>query len=307
MGRVLITGSNGLVGQKLVELLSHSSNYSLILASKQSQAVFENDRLTYRQLDISERSAVRKIVDEFEPEVIVNAAAMTDVDRCETARELAWKSNVVGVENIVHSAKLVGARVIHLSTDYVFDGKNGPYDERARPNPLSYYGRTKLAGENILQTSGIPFTIVRTMVLYGIAYGAKMNFALWVLRSLSEGSRIRAVDDQIGNPTFADDLAHGLTKIIELERTGLYHIAGPDIVSRYEFALAIARAFDFDPKLISPEKTAAMKQPAPRPLKSGFITLKADTELGIKMSGMKQGIAIFKNQVKLNMKAHSHH
>ncbi len=307
MRRVLITGSNGLLGQKLVELLSHSTNYSLILTSKEAASIFQDDRFTYRQVDISDRSAVRKLIDEVEPEVVVNTAAITDVDRCETDRELAWRTNVVGVENIVHSAKLIGARIVHLSTDYVFDGKSGPYDERARPNPISYYGRTKLAGENILRTSEIPYTIVRTMVLYGVGYGVRMNFALWVLKELSEGSRIKVVDDQIGNPTLADDLAFAIAKIMELEKTGLYHIAGPDIVSRYEFARTLASTFNFDQRLISPEKTSSLKQAAPRPLKSGFITLKCETELGVKMSGVKQGLSIFKNQVTLNMKAQSYY
>jgi dTDP-4-dehydrorhamnose reductase len=307
MVRILITGSNGLLGQKLVEILSHSTNYSLILTSKQERSVFHDENLVYRELDVSDKTRVRKLIDELEPDVIVNTAAMTNVDKCETERELAWRSNVVSVENLIHSAKLVGARLIHLSTDYIFDGKSGPYDEFDRPNPISYYGRTKLAGENILRTSEIPYTIVRTMVLYGMGFGVKLNFALWVVKSLSEGSHIRVVDDQVGNPTLVDDLAYALSKIIELGRTGVYHIAGPDIVSRFDFAKSLASAFDYDTKLISPVKTSEMKQAAPRPLQSGFITLKAETDLGIKMSGVKQGLSIFKNQIILSIKEHSHH
>lgn len=306
MIRVLITGSNGLLGQKLVELLSRSTNYSLILTSRQERSVFHGGEINYRQLDVSDKVGVRKLIDEVEPEVIVNTAAMTNVDQCETERELAWRSNVVGVENLVHGAKLVGARLIHLSTDYVFDGKSGPYDEYDRPNPISYYGRTKLAGENILRTSEIPFTIVRTMILYGVGFGVKLNFALWVLKSLSEGTRIRVVEDQFGGPTLAEDLAYALSKVIELGRTGVYHVSGPDIINRYEFAKMLAGAFDFDVRLISPEKTSVMKQAAQRPLKSGFIILKAETDLGIKMSGVKQGLSIFKNQVALSIKEHSH-
>ena len=307
MIRVLITGSNGLLGQKLVEVLSRSTNYSLVLTSRQDRSVFREEELPYRQLDVADKVSVRKLVDEIEPDVIVNTAAMTNVDQCETEREQAWKSNVVSVENLVHSAKLVGARLVHLSTDYIFDGKNGPYDESDRPNPISYYGRTKLAAENILRTSEIPHTIVRTMVLYGMGYRVKLNFALWVLKSLSEGTHIRVVDDQVSSPTLVDDLAYALSKIIELGRTGVYHISGPDLISRFEFAKTLASVFGFDGKLITPEKTRDMKQPAPRPLKSGFITLKAETELGITMSGAKQGLLIFKNQITHNIKEHSHH
>lgn len=145
MKHVLITGSNGLLGQKIVEILSNSPNYAMMLTSKHEASVFQDERLQYRQLDISRKQDVSGIIEEFEPEIIVNTAAMTNVDQCETEREAAWRANVTGVENLIRSAKLVGARIIHLSTDYIFDGKNGPYSEVDRPNPLCYYGRTKLA------------------------------------------------------------------------------------------------------------------------------------------------------------------
>ena len=305
MKRILITGSNGLVGQKVVEILSRSTNYNLLLTSKQGQSVFSDETLPYRQLDVSDKQEVRKVVDEIEPDMIINTAAMTNVDKCETERDAAWRANVVTVENLAYSAKLVGAHIIHISTDYVFDGKAGPYDELDRPNPLSYYGRTKLASENILKTNGIPYTIVRAMVLYGIGFGVKMNFALWLLRELSEGRTVRVVDDQLGNPTLADDLAYALVKIIELDRTGLYHIAGPDLASRYEFARALADVFEFDQAMVTPIKTTSLKQPAHRPLKSGFITLKAETDLGIKMSGMRQGLTVLRNQLSVNLREYS--
>lgn len=302
MKRVLITGSNGLLGQKLVEILSNSPVYSMLLVSKQPTSVFHEEKLRYRQLDISRKQDVIHLVEEFEPHVIINAAAMTNVDKCEGEREAAWRANVSGVEHLVYAAKFVGARIIQLSTDYVFDGKHGPYSERDRPNPLSYYGRTKLASENLLQTSGVPATIVRTMVLYGIGFGVKLNFALWLLKNLNDGKPLRVVDDQIANPTLADDVAYAILKVVELERTGIYHVAGPDLVSRYDFALALARTFNFNKKLITPVKTSAMKQPAPRPLKSGFITLKAQTDLDLKISGIDHGLIVLKNQLNSNMK-----
>lgn len=302
MKRVLITGSNGLLGQKLVELLSNSPNYMMLLTSKQGASVFQDERLQYRQLDISQKQQLSAVVEEFEPEIIVNTAAMTNVDQCETEREAAWRANVTGVENLVRSAKLVGARIIQLSTDYIFDGKGGPYNEVDRPNPLSYYGRTKLASENVLQTSGIPAAILRTMVLYGIGFGIKLNFALWLLKNLSEDKPVRVVDDQIGNPTLADDLAYAILKIIELERTGVYNVAGPDLVSRHDFALALARVFNYNKKRIMAVKTSSMKQQAARPLRSGFITLKAQTDLGVRLSGVEQGLHILKNQLNTNLK-----
>ena len=305
MKRVLITGSNGLLGQKLVELLSRSNNYNLLLTSKQKTSVFQEEMLPYRQLDATDRHEVRSVLDEIEPEVIINTAAMTNVDQCETDREAAWRANVVSVENLLQPSKLVGAHLIHISTDYVFDGKSGPYNELDRPNPLSYYGRTKLASENIIRTSGVSYTIIRTMILYGAGYNVKSNFALWVLKNLIEGKPVRVVDDQMGNPTLADDLAFAIVKIIELGRSGLYHISGADLVSRYDFALALAEVFETNKKLVSPVKTVSLKQPAARPMKSGFITLKAQTDLDIKMSGMYHGLTVLKNQLNAHVKQHA--
>jgi dTDP-4-dehydrorhamnose reductase len=300
--RILITGSNGLLGQKLVELLSNSSNYSLLLVSRQESSVFDSPSLPYRQLDLSRRQDVQGVVDEFEPEVIINTAAMTNVDQCELEREHAWRTNVTGVEHLVQAARLAGSRIVHISTDYVFDGRSGPYGELDRPNPLSYYGRTKLASENVLRLSGVPSTVIRTMILYGVGYGVKLNFALWLLKNLSESKPVKVVDDQIGNPTLVDDLAFAVLKAVELGRTGLYHVAGNDLMSRYDFAMAIARIFNLNKKLISPIKTSALKQPAQRPLRSGFITLKAQTDLDARMSGIDQGVLIMKNQIHTDMK-----
>jgi len=295
--RVLITGSNGLLGQQLVDLFVRCGDYNLILASRQERSVFTEDTLPYVQLDITRRQDVRNIIEEFEPEFIINAASGTEVDRCETEREIAWRTNVGGVENILSAAKLTGSTLVQLSTDYIFDGKNGPYDEYARPNPLNYYGRTKLAGENLISSAGIPAVIVRTMILYGLGAKVKPNFGLWLLKNFIDEKPMRIVDDQIGNPTLVDDLAYAILQLIERNRTGIYHIAGPDLMSRYDFALAFADVFGFNRKLITPVKTTALKQAAARPLKSGFITLKAETDLGVKMSGVERGLAIFKNQV----------
>jgi len=304
MKRILITGSNGLLGQKIVEIFSRS-NYPMMLISLEEHSVFDEDSIPYRKVDTTHRQDVRKVIDEFEPDVIIHTAAITNVDQCETERGLAWQVNVGSVENMVFAAKLVGAHVIHISTDYVYDGKKGPYSELDRPNPISYYGRTKLASENVLLTSGLPTTIVRTMVLYGLGHDIKLNFALWLLKNLQEGKQVKVVDDQIGNPTLADDLAFGILKTTELEREGIYNIAGPDLVSRYDFAVVLARIFNLNKKLITPIKTDAIKQPAPRPLKSGLITLKSQVDLDLKMSGIDQGLTILKNQI--NSKARREH
>jgi dTDP-4-dehydrorhamnose reductase len=138
------------------------------------------------------------------------------------------------------------------------------------------------------------------MVLYGFAPAVKANFVLWLLQSLEEGTRVRVVDDQMGNPTFVDDLAYGLLRTVELGRTGVYHLAGREIVSRYAFALHVARAFGHDAGLISPIKTASLRQPAPRPLNSGLVTLKAEVELGYKPLSIDESLAVLRNQLSRN-------
>jgi dTDP-4-dehydrorhamnose reductase len=300
--RILVIGSNGLLGQKLCEIIVRGGAYHLAIASKAERPLRHVVGAHYLSVDITNKKDVKNAVAACAPDVIINAAAMTNVDLCETERERCWKVNVEGVENIIEAAKKDDTMVIHISTDYVFDGKAGPYTEDDRPNPLSYYGKSKLASENALRSSGIPYLIARTMVLYGYAPGVKPNFALWLIENLDKGRQVSVVDDQFGNPTLVDDLAYGLIQGFEMGRTGIYHLAGRDIISRYEFALKLAKVFNLDPSLITPVKTAALKQPAPRPLRSGLVTLKAEVELGYRPSTVDQGLIILKTQLNRTLR-----
>ncbi len=300
--RILVIGSNGLLGQKLCETIVRGGAYELSIASREGQPVRPVVGAQYLKCDVTSKKEVKSAVSASEPHVIINAAAMTNVDLCENEREQCWKINVEGVENIIEAAKRKATKIIHISTDYVFDGKAGPYVEDDRPNPLSYYGKSKLASENALRTSGLPFIIARTMVLYGFAPGTKQNFVLWLIQNLEGKKPVRIVDDQLGNPTLVDDLAYGLIQGFELERTGIYHLAGRDVISRYQFALNAAKVFELDASLITPVKTSEFQQPAPRPLNSGLVTLKAEVELGYKPSTTEQGLRILKAQLNKTMR-----
>ncbi len=302
VARVLVVGSNGLLGQKVADLLVRGSPSTVFLASLENKPFVPVETAEYAQVDITQRKDVRDLVGSVEPDVIVNCAAMTNVDACERERELAWRINVNAVEHLIEAARRTNAKIVHVSSDYIFDGKLGPYAEDDRPEPLSYYGKTKLASENALRTSGLEHIIARTMVLYGYSPGVKPNFALWLIESLEKKSPVRVVDDQVGNPTLVDDLAYGLVRAIELGRSGIYNIAGRDIVSRYDFARTLAKVFGFDPGLISAVKTAQLRQPAPRPLKSGLITLKAEVELGFRPSTVEEGLRVLKGQLSRAMK-----
>jgi dTDP-4-dehydrorhamnose reductase len=295
--KIILLGSNGLLGQKLAELLLRGSPHLVILSSVEDAPVVQYQSVEYVRIDITSKKDVRQAVMKYEPDVLVNCAAMTNVDVCESERELAWKINVTGVEHLIDAAKVHGSAIVHVSTDYIFDGRAGPYTEEDRPNPLSYYGKSKLASENALRASGVQFLIARTMVLYGYAPAVKPNFVLWLVQSLEKGTSVRIVDDQMGNPTFVDDLAYGLLRAIELGKTGIFNLAGREIVSRYNFALSVAKLFGLDASLISPIKTSQLQQPAPRPMKSGLVTLKAEVELGYKPLSIEESLLVLKNQL----------
>ena len=295
--RVLLIGANGMLGLRIVEFFSRKQNIQLLCCSVEEQPFFEN--ADYISCDISKRDEIKKVIFDFYPDVIINAAAYTNVDKSESERELAWKINVKGVEYLAESARIIDAHLIHISSDYVFDGKSGPYNENEKPNPLGYYGRTKLASENALRISGSINTIIRTNVLYGIASKSRPDFVRWVVQSLRENKEIRIVIDQINNPTFIDDLVQAINKIIDFNKTGIFNIGGKIFLSRYDFTLMIADYFNLDRSLILPITTEELHQPAKRPLKSGLIILKAETEIGYKPSTIIESLAIMKKELSL--------
>lgn len=295
--RILITGANGMLGQRAVQFYSSRENIELLATSVEEKAVF--NAVEYIQVDIKDRDIIKKVIYDYCPDFIVHTAAFTNVDLSEKLREDAWKINVKGVEYIAEAARTIDAHIIHISTDYIFDGKNGPYDENAIPDPVGYYGRTKLASENTLRISGTFFTILRTNVLYGIAQNSRPDFVRWVINSLSKNENIRIVKDQINNPTFIDDLVQGINKIIEFRKTGVYNIGGKEFLSRFDFTLRIAEYFNLDKKLILPITTDELKQPARRPLKSGLLILKAETELGYKPHTISESLAAIKKELDL--------
>lgn len=295
--RILIIGANGMLGQRAVEFYLALNDIELLATSVEDKFVF--DGIEYIQSDISNRNEIKKIVYDFCPDFIINAAAFTNVDLCETQRELAWKINVKGVEYLAEAARVLDSHLIHISTDYIFDGKNGPYSEIDIPNPLGYYARTKLASENVLKISGSKYSILRTNVLYGTAKFSRPDFVKWVVDSLRANKKIRIVDDQINNPTFIDDLVEGINKVIETGKEGIYNIGGSEFLSRYDFTLKIADFFNLNKDLITKIKTEELNQPARRPLKSGLITIKAQSEIGYKPQTIIQSLELMKTELGL--------
>ncbi len=298
MKKILITGGNGLLGQTVTRLLSQETNHDVLVTGREQHSVFDKLPVRYSRLDVTDKKQLRDCIQEYRPATIVHTAANTNVDGCEGDREKAQLLNVKAVEYLAESARINGAHIIHISSDYVFDGERAPLDESASPKPVNYYGRTKLASENVLRGAGIRFTIIRSMILYGYGIDVKSNFALWVLNNLSKNKKINVVVDQYGQPTFVDDLGYGIIKIIDLDRTGLYHMTGSEVTSRYDFAVAVAETFKLNKSLIQPISSDEFRQAAPRPRYSEFVTQKARMELGIRLSNVREGLSILKKQME---------
>ncbi len=290
--RILITGANGMLGQRTTAFYSRQQNIELLPTSVEPNSYDGFDE--YKQCDITNRTEFKKLIFDFCPDFIIHTAAFTNVDLSESERETAWRTNVKAVEYISEVARVIDAHIIHISTDYIFDGKNGPYSEKAKPNPIGYYGRTKLASENVLKLSGAIFTVLRTNVLYGVAENSRQDFVRWVVDSLSNNKKINIVTDQINNPTFLEDIVQAISKIIEFRKPGIFNIGGQEFLSRYEFTQRIADYFKLDKDLVKPILTDELKQPARRPLNSGLIILKAESELGYKPHSIEESFSVMK-------------
>lgn len=282
--RVLITGANGLLGQELVSQMSGYPEYDVLATARNPDPRFRGSSCGYTMLDVTEPGDVRDLFQNFTPTVVINCAAMTNVDQCESERDACWRTNVEAVENLARHCQQVGARLIQVSTDFVFDGEDGPYRESDRPNPVNFYAKSKLAAENAVRGSGVEnWAVARTVLVYGTGNDLnRSNIALWVLDSLSNGKEINVVTDQWRSPTYVPDLASGIERIVRFDKRGTYHLSGREFMSIYDFARKIAEVFDLDASLIKPTDGSQFTQPAVRPPRTGFIILKAETELGYK-------------------------
>ncbi|MCF8412387.1 MAG: dTDP-4-dehydrorhamnose reductase [Melioribacteraceae bacterium] len=290
--RVLIIGSNGMLGQRLVEFFLKRPEFELFCASFEDESFIQN--VDYTKIDIGIKSEVKSLLNSFFPDFIINSAAFTNVDKNETDKESAWRINVTSVEYLAKYALALDAHLIHFSTDYIFDGAKGPYKEGDTPNPVSYYGRSKLASENAIKTTFDNYTIFRINVLYGPALYGKLDFVRWVVDKLSKNEPIRIVDDQFNNPSFTEDIAEAVFSSIENNISGIFNIGGKELLNRYEFTKRIADYFDLDKTLITPIKSDELEWLAVRPLNSGLLNHKAESELDYKPHSLEETFGIIK-------------
>ena len=269
MKTLLITGAYGQLGDACVKFLKNNYNITLSGVSPSDGGV---------HLDIRSKSSIKKVLSDIDPDVILNLAALTDVDGCELDPQQAKDINVSGVKNLCRG---FSGHFIQISTDYVFDGESGPYSEEYQPNPKSVYGKTKLSADNWLLDNYSKSTIIRTNILYSYTKRTKASFLKWVVDSLNDNQNIKVVNDQWNNPTWTESLSSVIYKIIDNQAFDLYHYGDRDILNRFDFSILISKVFNLDSSLIMPISSDELNQIAPRPRKSGLITKKIESELGI--------------------------
>lgn len=302
---ILITGSNGLLGQKLIYNLldrnKKSNDWNIIATSKGENRIREKNGYTYLSMDIADKADVENVFGKYLPDVVINTAAMTNVDACESDRDGAKAMNADSVQYMVDALTKLkpDCHFIHLSTDFIFDGENGPYKEEDVPNPLSWYAETKLQGEKIVEASKLKWAILRTIIVYGIVDNmSRSNIVLWAKDALTKGQKINIVDDQFRSPTLAEDLAEGCVLCAEKGATGIFHVSGKDVMSVLELVYRVADFWKLDKSLVTPVKSETIKQPAKRPPRTGFVIDKAKRVLGYNPHSFEEGLAVLDAQLQ---------
>jgi len=293
--RIFITGGTGLLGKYLID--TRKADLEVLSCYIGSYDMMSTEGCLYIQADIRDLEGMKAIFDEFRPEAVIHTAGIANVDYCENHYEEAYSSNVLGTENIIELCRVNRSSLVYISTNAVFDGENAPYGEEAPVNPLNRYGKLKVVCEGLVTASGLQTAVVRPILMYGWHHDQeRSNQVTWLLEKLERREEVTMVDDVYENPLFAGSCALSIWKVIENDYTGLFHIAGRDIVNRYELALAVADAFNLDRSLIRAVKSDFFSSIAPRPKNTSFLTKKMENELGVSPLGLMEGLRIMKSQ-----------
>jgi dTDP-4-dehydrorhamnose reductase len=307
---ILITGSNGLLGQKLVyNLLSSqddTKDIQIVATSRGENRLKEQKGYQYCSLDITDESEVLRLFGRIMPDVVIHTAAMTNVDACETDKENCKKNNVDAVAYIVNTLEKLSKHhpgynphLVHVSTDFIFDGLNGPYDEQAEANPVSYYGWSKNEAEKIVMNSSLDWAIARTIIVYGLVDNmSRSNLVLWAVNALSKNESINVVNDQFRSPTLAEDLAEGCLLIAQKRAKGVFNISGEGVHSILDLVYQVADVWNLPKENIRPISSESLNQPAKRPPRTGFILDKAKQQLGYRPKNFKEGLMFLKQQLE---------
>jgi dTDP-4-dehydrorhamnose reductase len=296
MRKILLTGAKGFVGQSLARQIKLLPEFELLATSASDRYISGLEPVHHMQMEITSPKQVETVFKVFKPDVVIHCAALAQVDPCELDPDLCDRVNIGGTRLVAKNAEEAGAKFIYLSTDFVFDGMNGPYSEDDQPNPVNVYGWSKMQGEFITRSLKVPWAIVRTILVYGITpVMNRSNLVTWVRDSLISLKPIRVADDQFRMPTLVDDLADGIIRIIEKNKTGIYHLCGPEMKSVHDFAVQTARFFNLDESMISPVHSDSLNQPGQRPMSTGFVLDKAIEELDYCPRNLDQGLSVVRN------------
>jgi len=290
MKKVLVTGSNGFIGQEIMHQSLADFKVELFALSRGKDRSSIKEGYTYISADICDETEMEKVINEYRPDCVIHTVAMANVDVCEEDIKLCEKINVQSVKELVLLAEKYNFHLIYLSTDFIFDGENGPYKETDLPNPLNVYGNSKLKAEEIIQSSTCKWSIVRTILVYGAPREkGRSNFILWVKDSLEANKQINVVTDHVRMPTFVNDVALACLRIADKEVLGVFHISSEELFSVFELAQQVAEFWHLDSTLIKPVLSTTLSSSAARPSYTGFIIDKAKAKLNFKPHTIKEG------------------
>ncbi len=297
----LITGANGLLGQKLIGLLAPraaAGELRVVASSRGANKLHDvYPDVPFVTMDVTDPRHVRAVLGELAPTNVIHTAAMTNVDACETDRAACWLQNTTSVEILAAECAALDAHLTHVSTDFIFDGEAGPYDEEAEARPVNYYGESKLAAEQAVRAAGGRWAIVRTVLVYGTAHDyGRSNIVLWVRDSLRAGKSLKVVDDQWRTPSLAEDLADGCLRIAERNAPGVFNISSDELLTPYQMATQVADYFGLDQALLERVTASTFTQPARRPPRTGLVITKARRELGYQPRTFQEGIRLVDEQ-----------
>lgn len=285
--KILITGGSGLLGSATAALFK---DYYSTFITYTNNKVFIEGCETYR-LDISNKEEVFKVIGAIQPDFIMHTAALIGVGICENNKELAYDINVNGTKHIAEAADKFNSRIVHISTDYVFDGKKGMYKETDKPNPLNYYAKTKLEAEKLINKN---HAIIRTSIYGWNIIKERKNFATFILEELENSKKINIFEDQYNTIILTNNLAEALKEIVDKNKKGIYNIGGSERQSKYEFALKLADVFELNKRLINPIIIDDAEDKDQRPPDVSLDSTKAKKELNVKLLNIEEGLELMK-------------
>ena len=291
--KILLTGANGFLGYYLSELLTNAGLNLLATSRGPCRLPFTTKSgFAYTSLDFTDRQHTHQVVTNFAPDWIIHAGAIGKPDDCARQPAMASRINVDGTDHLLAAARSVQAKFCYISTDFVFDGVAGNYTEEDERHAVNHYGQTKVEAEQLVERSGLHWSIVRTVLVYGRPMTGRSNLLSIVQEKLSQGQTYQVVDDQIRTPTYVGDLAQGIFKMIARSAQGIYHLSGLEVLTPYAMAIRAAAHLGLDSSLVIRTDTSSFQQPAERPLKTGLCIHKAQRELDFAPVSFEEGLRL---------------